>query len=56
VIELEKDMLFLCIERIFGLIRGCRNLEIILADCRSNTVILVHSTRKVGELTRERGV
>jgi hypothetical protein len=28
LIEIEKDMLFLCIERIFGLISGCRNLEL----------------------------
>jgi hypothetical protein len=47
-------MLFLCIERIFGLMNGCRNLERFFADCRSNTVILVHSTGEVGELTRER--
>jgi hypothetical protein len=49
LIEIEKDMLFLCIERIFGLISGCRNLERIFADCRSITVIPVHSTREVGE-------
>jgi hypothetical protein len=54
LIEIEKDMLFLCIERIFGLMNGCRNLERIFADCRSNTVILVRSTGEVGELTRER--
>jgi hypothetical protein len=47
-------MLSLCIEIIFGLIIGCRNLERNFADCRSNTVILMRSTRKVGELIRER--
>jgi hypothetical protein len=51
---MKKDMLFLCIERIFGLISGCRNLERIFADCRSNTVILVRSTEEVGEHTREK--
>jgi hypothetical protein len=47
-------MLFLCIEIIFGLMNGCRNLERIFADYRLNTVILVHSTRKVGEHLRGR--
>jgi hypothetical protein len=51
---MKKDMLFLGIERIFGLISGCRNLERILADCRSNTVIIVHNLGEFGELTRER--
>jgi hypothetical protein len=51
---MKKDMLFLCIERIFGLISGCRNLEIFFADCRSNTMILVHSTEEVGEHLKEK--
>jgi hypothetical protein len=54
LIEIEKDMLFLCIERNFGLMSGCRNLERIFADCRSKTVILVCSTGKVGENLNER--
>jgi hypothetical protein len=46
---MKKDMLFLCIERIFGRISGCRNLEKTFVECRSNTVILVRSTEEVGE-------
>jgi hypothetical protein len=56
LIEIKKDMLFLCIERIFGLISGCRNLERIFADCRSNTVILVHVKEKLGTYKRKRGL
>jgi hypothetical protein len=41
-------MLFLCIERFFGLISGCMNLERIFADCISHTVIPVHTTGKDG--------
>jgi hypothetical protein len=48
----KKYMLFLCIERIFGLISGCKNLEFFFVDCKSNIVILVHSTEEVGEHTR----
>jgi hypothetical protein len=51
---MNKDMSFLCIERIFGLISGCKNLERIFADCKSNTVILMHSIEEVGEHTREK--
>jgi hypothetical protein len=51
---MKKDMLFICIERIFGLISGCRNLERFFADCMSNTVILVRSTGEVGEHTIEK--
>jgi hypothetical protein len=47
--EIKKDMLFLCIERIFGLISGCRNLEDFFADCRSNTMILVRRIEDIGE-------
>jgi hypothetical protein len=47
-------MLFLCIERIFGLISGCRNLERFFADYRSITMILVRSTREVGDRLKER--
>jgi hypothetical protein len=52
--ETKKGMLYLCIERIFGLISGWRNLECLFADCRSNTVILVCSTEKVGEHLKEK--
>jgi hypothetical protein len=54
--EMKKDMLFLCIEIIFRLISGCRKLERIFADCRSNTMILreVHSTKNIGEHLREK--
>jgi hypothetical protein len=54
IIETKKDMLFLCIERIVGPMNGCRNLERIFANCRSNTVIVVRSTGKVGEHLKER--
>jgi hypothetical protein len=49
-----KDMLYLCIEIIFGLISGWRNLERIFTDCRSSTVILVHSKEEVGEQIKEK--
>jgi hypothetical protein len=47
-------MLFLCIEKIVGLISGCRNLERSFADCKSITVIPVRSTREVGDHLKER--
>jgi len=47
-------MLFLCIERIFGLMIGCKNLERIFADCRYNNVIPVPSTGKTGGHLKER--
>jgi hypothetical protein len=54
--EMKKDMLFLCIERFFELISGCRNLERIFVDCRSSTMILgeVRNTEKIGEHLREK--
>jgi hypothetical protein len=54
--EMKKDILFLCIERVFGLISGSMNLERIFADCRSNTIILgeVRNTKKVGERLKEK--
>jgi hypothetical protein len=54
--EMKKDMLFRCIERVFGLISVCRNLELIFAYYRSNTMILgeVHSTENIGEHLREK--
>jgi hypothetical protein len=45
-------MLFLCIERMFGLTNGCSILERIF--CRLVTVIPVHSTGKVGGHLKER--
>jgi hypothetical protein len=57
--KMKKDMLFLCIERVFELISGCRNLEIIFVDCRSNTRILgeVCNIEKIGEhLKKKRGL
>jgi hypothetical protein len=55
--KINKDMLFLCIERVFGLISGCRNLELFFADCRFNTMILgdMHNIEKDGEHLREKG-
>jgi hypothetical protein len=47
MIEIMKDVLFLCIERIFGLTNGCRILERIF--CRLATMILVRSTGKDGD-------
>jgi hypothetical protein len=52
---MNKDMLFLGIEIIFGLISGCRNLELFFAECRSSTVILVRSTEEVGEHLKGKG-
>jgi hypothetical protein len=52
--KMKKDMLFLCIEIVFGLISGCRNLGICFANCRSSTVILVRGTKKVGERLKEK--
>jgi hypothetical protein len=52
--EMRKDMLFLCIEKVFGLTSGCRNLERIFADYRSGTMILVRSTKEVGECLKEK--
>jgi hypothetical protein len=47
-----KDMLFLCIEIMFGLTNGCRTPERIFY--RLATMILVCSTRKVRDHLRER--
>jgi hypothetical protein len=45
-------MLFLCIERMFGLTNGCRTLDFFF--CKLATIILVHGTRKAGDDLRER--
>jgi hypothetical protein len=50
--KIVKDMLYLCIERMFGLTNGCRILERIF--CRLATMILVRSTGKVGDHLKER--
>jgi hypothetical protein len=52
MIEIMKYMLFLCIERMFGLSNGCGILE--RNVCRLATMILVHSTRKVGDHLRNK--
>jgi hypothetical protein len=41
------DMVYLCIERVFGLTNGCRILE--RNFCRLAIMILAHSIRKVGD-------
>jgi hypothetical protein len=46
------DMLYLCIERMFGLTNGCKILEIIFY--RLATMILVHSIEEVGDHLKER--
>jgi hypothetical protein len=45
-------MLYLCIERMFGLISVCRILKIFF--CRLAMMILVHSIGKVGDHLKER--
>jgi hypothetical protein len=50
--RIVKDMLYLCIERIFGLTSGCNILERIC--CRLAPMILVSSTREVGDHLKER--
>jgi hypothetical protein len=45
--RIVKDMLYLCIERMFGLTSGCRILERIC--CRLAPMILVRSTREAGD-------
>jgi hypothetical protein len=56
LMEMKKDMLFLCIDRVFGLISGCRNPGLFFADYRSNTMILreVRSTEEVGGHLKEK--
>jgi hypothetical protein len=54
LIEIEKDMLFLGIEITFGLMSGCRNLEIYFVDCRYNNVIPTRSIGKAGDSLKER--
>jgi hypothetical protein len=47
LIRIVIYMLYLCIERMFGLTNGCRMLEIIF--CRLATMILVRSIEEVGD-------
>jgi hypothetical protein len=54
MIRIMKDMLYLCIERMFGLMSGCRILERIY--CRLATMILVRSTKEAGDHLKEREV
>jgi hypothetical protein len=46
------DMLYLCIEKMFGLTDGCRILERIC--CRLATVILACSIEKFGDHLKEK--
>jgi hypothetical protein len=50
--RMMKYILFLCIKRMFGLTNGCGILERIV--CRLATMILVHSTGKVGNHLKEK--
>jgi hypothetical protein len=52
LIRIMKDMLYLCIERMFGLKNGCRTLERICF--RLAQMILAHSTEEVGDHLKER--
>jgi hypothetical protein len=52
MIRIVKDMLYLCIERMFGLTYGCRILEIIF--CRLAIMILARSKREAGDQLKER--
>jgi hypothetical protein len=52
LIRIMIDMLYLCIERIFGLTNGCRILE--RNFCRLTTMTLVRSTEEVGGHLKER--
>jgi hypothetical protein len=52
LIRIMKDMLYLCIERMFGLTYGCRILQRIF--CRLATMILVRSTDEARDHLEER--
>jgi hypothetical protein len=55
LIRIMIDMLYICIERMFGLKHGCRILERIF--CRLTTMTLVCSTEEGGgQLKRKRGL
>jgi hypothetical protein len=50
--RIVKDMLYLCIKRMFGLTNGCRIPERIY--CRLAPMILVHSTEEARDHLKER--
>ena len=52
LMRIVKDMLYLCIERMFGLTSGCRILEINV--CRLATMILACSIERAGNHLKER--
>jgi hypothetical protein len=52
LIRIVKDMLYLCIERIFGLTNGCKILERIFP--RLAPTILARSTKRVWDQLKER--
>jgi hypothetical protein len=52
LIRIVKDMLYLCIERMFGLTNGCGILERIC--CRLVPMLLVCSTGEAGDHLKER--
>jgi hypothetical protein len=52
LIRIVKDMLYLCIERMFGLISECMILEINV--CRLATMTLAHNIKRVGNHLKER--
>jgi hypothetical protein len=52
MIIIVKDMLYLCIERMFGLTSGCMILEINV--CRLATMTLAQSIERAGNHLKER--
>jgi hypothetical protein len=52
LIRIVKDMLYLCIERMFGLKSGCRILK--RNFCRLATMTLAHSIERDGNHLKER--
>jgi hypothetical protein len=52
LIRIVKDMLYLCIERMFGLTSGCRILE--RNVCRLVTMILARSIKRDENHLKER--
>jgi hypothetical protein len=52
MIRIVEDMLYLCIERMFGLTSGCRILK--RNVCRLATMILERSIERAGNHLKER--
>jgi hypothetical protein len=52
LIRIVKDMLYLCIERMFGLTRGCRILE--RNVCKLATMTLAHNIEIAENHLKER--